>query len=65
MDYKPYTTEWHRKRQLRDAIFTYLDDYVSNDIILGDITDILSERSERAYAEFAQANELESMIHSR
>jgi len=65
MDYKPYTPEWHRKRQLRDALFTYLDDYVSNDVILQEIVGILAERSERAYAEFAQANELESMIHSR
>lgn len=65
MDYKPYSAEWHRKRQLRDILFTYLDDRVSNEEILSDITDILSERSERAYAEFAQANELESMIHLR
>lgn len=65
MDYKPYSAEWHRKRQLRDALNAYLEDYVANEVILGDITDILSERSERAYAEFSQANELESMIHSR
>jgi hypothetical protein len=65
MDYKPYTPEWHRKRQLRDALLTYLNDYVSNEVILQEITDILTERSERAYAEFAQANELESLITLR
>lgn len=65
MDYKPYTPEWHRRRCLREALSSYLDDYVPNEVILQDIADILSERSDRAYAEFAQANELESMIHSR
>lgn len=65
MNYKPYSTEWHRKRLLREAITTYLDDNVSNETILSDISDILSERSERAYAEFTQANKLESLLNFR
>ena len=62
MDYKPYSPEWHRKRYLKEAIDKYLDDYIDNDIILGDIISILSERSEQAYAEFSRINELEAKL---
>jgi hypothetical protein len=62
MDYKPYSPEWHRKRYLKEAIDKYLDDYIDNDIILGDIVSILSERSEQAYAEFTRINELEAKL---
>ena len=62
MDYKPYYPEWHRKRYLKEAIDKYLDDYIDNDIILGDIISILSERSEQAYAEFTRINELEAKL---
>ena len=62
MDYKPYSPEWHRKRYLKEAIDKYLDDYIDNDIILGDIISILSERSEQAYAEFTRINELEAKL---
>lgn len=61
--YKPYSPEWHRRRFLKEALDKYLDDYVANDVILGDILDILSERSESAYAEFSKLNELEAMLH--
>ena len=59
MDYRPYSPEWHRKRYLKEALDKYFDDYVDNDIIRQDILDILSERSEKAYAEFAKLNQLE------
>ena len=65
MDYKPYSPEWHRKRFLKEALDKYLDDYVSNEIIREDILDILSERSESAYAEFTRLTELESMLKSK
>ena len=64
-NYKPYSPEWHRKRYLKEALDKYFDDYVENEVIFGDITDILSERSEKAYAEFARINALEEMIHSK
>jgi|TARA_B000000557_G_C20633330_1_gene383149 hypothetical protein len=65
MDYKPYSPEWHRKRYLKEALDRYLDDYVDNTTIKNDILDILSERSESAYAEFNKVTELESMLESK
>ena len=65
MDYKPYSPEWHRKRFLKELLDKYLDDYASNEIIREDILDILSERSESAYAEFTRLTELESMLKSK
>ena len=59
MDYKPYSPEWHRKRYLKEALDKYFDDYVDNEVIRADILDILSERSEKAYAEFTKLNQLE------
>jgi len=61
-NYKPYSTEWHRKRYLKEAIDKYLDEQIENEIILNDLSDILSERSERAYQEFNRINDLESRI---
>ena len=55
--YKPYSTEWHRRRYLKEAIDKYLDDYVENNIIVNDILEILSERSDAAYKEFIKLNE--------
>ena len=63
--YKPYSPEWHRKRYLKEALDKYLDEYVDNQIILNDISDILSERSEKAYEEFSRINDLESMINNK
>jgi nucleoid-associated protein YejK len=60
--YKPYTPEWHRKRYLKEAIDKYLDEQIDNEVILTDLSDILSERSEKAYQEFAKLNDLESRI---
>lgn len=62
MDYKPYSPEWHRKRYLKEALDQYFDDYVDNDTIRSDLLDILSERSEQAFAEFSKINELEQSL---
>jgi archaellum component FlaC len=42
--YKPYSPEWHRYRNLRDSIESYLNEYVDSDVICGDILDILEDR---------------------
>jgi len=60
--YKPYTPEWHRYRYLAEALNTYLDDYVENDVIIDDIKDILNTRSEASYADFNKVSELESKL---
>lgn len=62
MDYKPYSPEWHRRRYLKEALDKYFDDYADVSIIRQDILDVLSERSEKAYAEFAKINELEKSL---
>ena len=59
MDYKPYSTEWHRKRYLKEALDKYLDDYVENDIIMEDILSIICERQDRAHAEYHKLEDLE------
>ena len=65
MNYKPYSPEWHRKRYLKEALDKYLDESIKNEVILDDILDILSERSERAYKEFTRINDLESMLNAK
>ena len=60
--YKPYSPEWHRYRYLKEALDNYLDDYVDNAVIVADILEILSERSETAHKEFVQVNQLEQML---
>ena len=62
MDYKPYSPEWHRRRYLKEALDKYFDDYVDVETIRADILDVLSERSEKAYAEFSKINELEKAL---
>ena len=62
MDYRPYSPEGHRKRYIQQAIFKYLDDYVENDIIINDIKDILSERSDKAYQEYTKLNQLNDKL---
>ena len=64
MDYKPYSPEWHRKRYLREALYKYLDDYVSNEVIREDILDILTERSDSAYEDWNKTEELAAMLES-
>lgn len=62
MNYKPYSSEWHRYRYLKEALDMYLDDYVENKIILEDILDIVNSRCIKAHKEFQKTNELESLI---
>ena len=62
MDYRPYSPEWHRRRYLKEALDKYFDDYVDIEVIRADILDVLSERSEKAYAEFSKINELERAL---
>jgi hypothetical protein len=40
-DYKPYSSEWTRKRYLTEALQKYFDDDATVDVILDDIVDIL------------------------
>ena len=57
--YKPYSPEWHRYRYLKEAIDKYLDDYVDNDVIMGDILNIVCDRQEAAHAEYHRLEDLE------
>jgi hypothetical protein len=63
MNYKPYSSEWHRYRYLKEALDMYLDDYVDNQTIVKDILDILNNRSVKAHKEFEKTNQLEWMIY--
>lgn len=65
MQYRPYSPEWHRYRYLKEAIDKYLDDYIAPEVVLEDISDILHERSERAYGEFSHINEIEAKLNNR
>jgi hypothetical protein len=62
MDYRPYSPEWHRRRYLKEALDKYFDDYVDTDTIREDLLSILSERSDKAYADFMRINELERAL---
>lgn len=57
--YRPYSPEWHRYRYLKEAIYKYLDDYENNEVIVGDILNIICERQERAHAEYHKLEDLE------
>jgi|TARA_R100000455_G_scaffold21987_1_gene11288 hypothetical protein len=65
MDYKPYSPEWHRKRYLKEALDKYLDDYIENDIIVGDILNIICARQERAQTEYQKLEDLESKLRKK
>ena len=62
MSYKPYSPEWHRKRYLKEAIATYFDDYVDNEVIHGDIMDILSDRMSTAINEVNKVLDLKDKL---
>ena len=63
MDYKPYSPEWHRKRYLKEALDKYFDDYVENELIRGDIMDILHSRANEAYEEYNRVNKLAQSLN--
>ena len=62
MYYKPYSPEWHRYRYLKEAIDKYLDDNIKNEIIVGDILDVICERQEAAHAEYLRLGDLEEKL---
>ena len=62
MDYKPYSPEWHRKRYLKEALDTYFDDYVENEIIHSDLMDILSTRMSAALDEVNKVMDLKDKL---
>mgnify|MGYP000264533156 FL=1 len=63
MDYKPYSTEWHRKRYLKEALDKYFDDYVDIETIREDIYDILHSRANEAYEEYNRVNKLAQSLN--
>ena len=65
MDYKPYSTEWHRKRYLKEALDKYFDDYVENEIIHADIMDILSARMSTAVNEVNKVLDLQRRLNDQ
>ena len=65
MDYKPYSTEWHRKRYLKEALDKYFDDYVENEIIHADIMDILSARMSVAVDEVNKVLDLQGRLNDQ
>ena len=62
MDYKPYSPEWHRKRYLKEALDKYFDDYVDNEVIHGDLMDILSVRMSAAVNEVNKVLDLKDKL---
>ena len=62
MSYKPYSPEWHRKRDLKEAIDTYFDDYVDNTVIYEDIMDILGARMSAAVNEVNKVLDLKDKL---
>jgi len=62
MDYKPYSPEWHRKRYLKEALDKYFDDYVENEVIYGDLMDILSARMSAAVDEVNKVMDLKDKL---
>ena len=62
MDYKPYSSEWHRKRYLKEAIDTYFDDYVDNEVIHSDLMDILCDRMCNAVDEVNKVLDLKDKL---
>ena len=62
MDYKPYSSEWHRKRYLKEAIDKYFDDYAENEVIHSDLMDILSARMTAAVNEVNKVIDLKDKL---
>ena len=60
--YKPYSPEWHRYRYLKEAIDTYFDDYVDNEVIYEDIMNILGSRMSSAVDEVNKVMDLKDKL---
>jgi|TARA_R100001510_G_C7641880_1_gene199464 hypothetical protein len=52
MDYKPYSPQWTRKRYLKEALESYLEDGADVSTIYEDILDILNAKASSAIAEY-------------
>lgn len=63
-NYKPYSSEWHRKRLLKEVADYYLNESADSMTIVGDLLSILREKSESCYADFRKINQLEYKLHS-
>ena len=61
--YKPYSPEWHRRRELQQAIFSYLDAGEFPDVVVADIMEILHDRSEQCFEDFVKISDLEHRLH--
>jgi len=44
-DYRPYSSEWTRKRYLAEALQKYFDDDATVDVILDDIVSVLEQNA--------------------
>ncbi len=62
MNYKPYSPEWHRLRNLKEALDKYLDEYVATEVILDDINSILEYRSQTALDEYTRVTDLQKKL---
>lgn len=58
-EYKPYTTEWSRKRYLSEALQKYFEDDAATELIVSDIVDILEDW---AYVYNRRANKLQDVL---
>ena len=58
MDYKPYSPQWTRKRYLKEALESYLEDGTEDSTIYEDILDILNAKASSAIAEYDKLAEL-------
>jgi hypothetical protein len=56
--YKPYSPEWHRYRNLKESIESYLNEYVASDVICADILDILEDRRATAEGEVRRMTDM-------
>ena len=59
---KPYSPEWHRYRYLKEALDTYFDDYVDNEVIYEDIMDILGARMSDAVEQVNKVMDLKDKL---
>ena len=60
--YKPYSPEGHRYRYLKEALDTYFDDYVDNEVIYEDIMDILGARMSDAVEQVNKVMDLKDKL---
>lgn len=60
-DYKPYTTEWSRKRYLSEALQKYFEDDAPTELIVSDIVDILEDW---AYAYERRASKIQNVLEN-